>query len=79
MIRKNDLIQQLHGLLRKVPDVFFDTPEYVMFKIDLENFVYENHCNNTLMWRNISQTLIYRSNQYLSRKEADFILVNLRI
>lgn len=77
MTRINDLIQQLHGLLRKVPNVFFDTPEYVIFKINLENYIYENHCNNTSMWGNISQTLIYKSNQYLTRKEADFILINL--
>lgn len=76
MAKIDNLIQQVKDFF-SLNHVHFDTPEYVKFHKELERFIYSNHCENTKEWELISNNLVYKSSQYMTRQEANLILVQL--
>lgn len=75
----DDIIEQFKKLYYLPGQLRFDTPEYVSFHKNLDNYIYQNHFENTQEWVNISGHLLFRSTQYLTRQEADAILTNLNV
>lgn len=73
----NELIQIVYTLLKDDRVVTFDHPQYRIFHEGITTFVYENGFQNTEEWQNIKSNLLLKSTQYLTRGEADIILVNL--
>lgn len=73
------IIEQFKKLYHLPGQIRFDTPEYVKFHNDLDNYIYQNHFENTQEWVNISGLLLFRSTQYLTRQAADTILTNLNV
>lgn len=65
--------------LYDLPDVYFNTPEYKKIHSQITEFIYNNHLENTEEWRKISDNLLYKSTQYMTRQEADTIMVNLEL
>ncbi len=72
----NNLINQVKSFF-SLDHVYFDTPEYVKFHDELLNFIFSNHCDQTEEWKIISENLVYKSTQFMSRQEANVILVEL--
>ena len=77
MISIDDLIAQVKLFFEIPARITFDLPEYVYFHNQLQEFIYENHFEGTDEWRIISENLVYQSNQCMSKKEANTILVQL--
>lgn len=77
MITIASLIDQMKNLYVVKPRVDLDLPEYNKFHTELLDFIYHNHFQNTEEWKLISQNLIYKSSQYMVRKEGDIILEQL--
>lgn len=75
----DDIIEQFRELYYLPGTIRFDTPEYVLFHKNLDNYIYQNHFENTQEWINISGHLLFRSTQYLTLQEADTILANLNV
>lgn len=57
--------------------VTFVSPNYVKFKELITDFVYDKGLDNTSEWNNISNLMIYTSNQNLTISAANTILINL--
>ncbi|MBD5161642.1 MAG: TIGR02391 family protein [Oscillibacter sp.] len=77
MIYIDDLISEMKSLYQVEGTIRFCHPAYEKFHQDLMDFIYENHFENTQEWETISQNLVYKSTQYMSRSEGDIILVQL--
>lgn len=77
MVTIESLIDQMKNLYVVKPRVDLDLPEYNKFHADLLEFIYSNHFQNTKEWNLISQNLIYKSTQYMVRREGDIILEQL--
>lgn len=77
MVDIDNLIQQLKNLYKIKQDIRFDVPDYEKFQDDMEHFIYENHFENTKEWKEISNNLVYKSSQFMTRSEADTILLQL--
>lgn len=77
MVTIESLIDQMKNLYSVKPRVGLDLPEYNKFHTELLDFVYRNRFQNTEEWKLISQNLIYKSSQYMVRKEGDIILEQL--
>ena len=77
MVNIDDLISEMKSLYKVegVHTIRFDLPEYEKFHKNIMAFIYENHFENTPEWETISQNLVYKSTQYMTRSEADIILV----
>lgn len=78
MIDINELIAQLKALYRVKEPICFDLPVYEKFHNDMQCFIYENHFENTVEWKKISENLVHKSTQHMVRREADTILVQLQ-
>ena len=65
--------------LYEVPRFKFNTPVYKQVHDAITEFIYENHLENTEEWQKISDNLLYRSSQYMTRQEADTIVSNLEL
>ena len=79
---KSDLdicIEIIQNMLVENNRVTFVSPNYVKFKNKITNYIYENNLDNTLEWKNISDSMIYTSNTALSYTSANNILLNLEI
>lgn len=77
MVTIESLIDQMKNLYVVKPRVDLDLPEYNKFHADLLEFIYSNHFQNTKEWNLISQNLIYKSSQYMVKREGDTILEQL--
>lgn len=73
------IISQLKTLYKIDVSITFDLPDYTNFHNNLTNFIYENNLENTEEWQQISNNLVYRSNQRMIAKEADVILIQLEL
>lgn len=73
------IIEQFKELYHLPSEIKFDTQEYVAFHNDLDNFVYQNHLENTPEWVIISGLLLFRSTQHLTLQNADTIHTHLNI
>lgn len=63
--------------LYDAPRFKFNTPIYKRVHDGITEFIFENHLENTKEWQKISDNLLYRSSQYMTRREADIIISNL--
>lgn len=77
-------IEEIDGLINNVRDFFalpdnprFTTPQYREFHEKLTDFIYRNHLDNNKNWEIISDSLIYKSSQYMTSTEANKILICL--
>ena len=77
MITAEYLAQQLKELMKAPGDVTIFRSDYERFHANIKDFIYENYFENTPEWEVISNNLLYRSNQYMARHEADIILVEI--
>lgn len=75
----DEIIEQFRKLYYLPGTIRFDTPEYVLFHKEIDNYIYKNHFENAQEWVNISGLLLFRSTQYLTRQEADAIFTNLNV
>ena len=57
----------------------FNTPIYKNIHNQITEFIYENHLEDTDEWKKISENLLYKSTQYMTRQEADVIVFNLEL
>lgn len=57
----------------------FNTPIYKNIHNQITEFIYENHLQDTEEWKKISDNLLYKSTQYMTRQEADVIVLNLEL
>lgn len=57
----------------------FNTPIYKNIHNQITEFIYENHLDDTDEWKKISENLLYKSTQYMTRQEADVIVFNLEL
>lgn len=57
----------------------FNTPIYKNVHNKITEFIYENHLEDTKEWKKISDNLLYKSTQYMTRQEADVIVFNLEL
>ena len=73
----DEIIKIIHNLLKDDKIVTYDHPQYRIFHECITAFVYENDFQNTEEWQNIKSNLLLKSTQYLTRGEANIILVNL--
>lgn len=65
--------------LYALPNVYFNTPAYKSVHHQITEFIYDNHFENTEEWEKISDNLLYKSTQYMTRREADTIMLNLEL
>ena len=65
--------------LYDVPKFDFNTPVYKQIHNKITGFIYKNHLEDTEEWTNISANLLYKSTQYMTRQEADTIVLNLEL
>ena len=65
--------------LYDLPDVYFNTPEYKKIHNQITEFIYDKHLESTEEWKKISDNLLYKSSQYMTRQEADTIMLNLEL
>lgn len=72
-----ELIKIIQGLLNDDKVVRYDHPQYKIFHKSITLFIYEYGFQNTKEWQNIESNLLIKSTQYLTRSEANDILVNL--
>ena len=77
MIEIDTLISKLKALYNVKETIRFNLPVYEEFHNDLQRFIYENHFEMTPEWQKISENLVYKSSQYMTRSEADEILIQL--
>ena len=77
MIEIDTLISKLKALYNVKETIRFNLPVYEEFHNDLQHFIYENHFEMTPEWQKISENLVYKSSQYMTRSEADEILIQL--
>lgn len=77
MIEVDTLISRLKALYNVKETIRFNLPVYEEFHNDLLSFIYENHFEMTPEWQKISENLVYKSSQYMTRSEADEILIQL--
>lgn len=77
MIDIDILIGKLKALYKVKETIRFDLPIYEEFHNDIQHFIYENHFEITPEWKKISENLVYKSSQYMTRSEADEILIQL--
>ena len=77
MIEVDTLISRLKALYNVKETIRFNFPVYEEFHNDLLSFIYENHFEMTPEWQKISENLVYKSSQYMTRSEADEILIQL--
>lgn len=77
MISIDSLRVQLKEFYSIEERITFDLPQYELFLSELRLFIYENHFENTPEWEKISDNLVYMSSQYMSRQEADTIMLQL--
>lgn len=73
----DNLIESVWRLIKLPNRVAYITPEYREFQDTITPFIYENHLDTTEEWETISNNLVYTSIQYMTRKEADIILLCL--
>lgn len=73
----NKCIKIIQNLLIEDKRVTFTNNNYLEFKDLITECVYNNCLENSAEWANISQNMIYKSNEYLSVVEANNILINL--
>lgn len=71
---KNEFIK-----LYDISEIRFNTPAYKKVHDEITEFIYENHLEDTAEWKEISKNLLYKSTQYMVRKEADVIVFNLEL
>lgn len=79
MIYVDVLISKLKAPYKVKETIRFDLPIYEEFHHDVQNFIDENHFENTPAWRKISENHVYKSSQYMIRSEVDIILVQLNL
>ena len=72
-----EMIEIIQGLLSDDKEVRYNHPQYRIFHEAITSFVYENSFQHTEEWQNIKSNLLLKSTQYLTRGEANIILVNL--
>lgn len=77
MVNIDNLISEMKSLYHVEGSIRFCHPAYEKFHQDLMDFIYENHFENTYEWDIISQNLVYKSTQYMTRPEGDIILIQL--
>ena len=77
MIEIDTLISKLKALYNVKETIRFNLPVYEEFHNDLQHFIYENHFEMTPEWQKISENLVYKSSQYMTRSVADEILIQL--
>lgn len=77
MIEIDTLISKLKALYNIKETIRFNLPVYEEFHNSLLCFIYENHFEMTPEWQKISENLVYKSSQYMTRSEADEILFQL--
>lgn len=77
MVSVDTLISELKALYKSDVQIRFNVPAYERFHNDVMEFVYSNHFENSSEWNIISQNLVYKSSQYMTRAEADTILTQL--
>lgn len=72
---KNDFIR-LYDIDERIR---FNTPIYKSFHDNITDLVYKNHLDKEIEWKKISENLLYKSTQYLTRIEADVIIYNIEL
>ena len=77
MIEIDTLISNFKALYNVKETIRFNLPIYEEFHNDIQHFIYENHFEATPEWQKISENLVYKSSQYMTRSEADEILIQL--
>lgn len=73
----DDLIKQVKDFIKFKGSVRFDLPAYEKFHSGIQDFVCQNHFQNTPEWQIISKNLVYKSTQFMTESEANTILINL--
>lgn len=77
---KSDLelcIDIIRNMLVENKPITFVSKNYIEFKDKITEFIYSNKLENTIEWNNISNSMIYTSNQSLNENNANNILYNL--
>ena len=73
----DELITIIRKLLDDNKEVRYNHSQYRLFHEGITTFVYENNFQCTEEWKNIKSNLLIKSTQYLTRGEANTILINL--
>ena len=73
----DELIAIIQNLILYRGRVDFTHPEYRKFHEGITDFVYKNHFDETIEWKNIDKYLLIQSNQFMTNDEANSILRNL--
>lgn len=71
------LIAQLKALYDSRERITFKHSGYLEFKENLTQFIFLNHLDKTDEWNLIFENLVHTSNQYMIRREADIIILQL--
>lgn len=79
MIDIDELKSDFLKLYEEKERFYFNTPIYRVVHDKITAFVYQNHFQTTDEWQKISANLLYKSNQYMVRSEADVIIYNLEL
>lgn len=75
----DDIINEFYKLHDYKGKFRFNTPEYVSFHRSLTDFIYENHLEDTMYWKRISDNLLYKATEYMTIPEAGIISENLEL
>lgn len=70
-------IDIIRNMLAENKTINFVSDNYVKFKEIITNYIYKNNLDDIPEWKNISNSMIYTSNQTLSCIAANNILINL--
>ncbi len=73
----DEMIDKIKQLISNKEIVNYHNCVYKQFHKEVINFFCNNKLNNTVEWGQINRCLVYKSTQYLSLDEANYIIINL--